>query len=121
MQKDCRRLNRLLIQSSSFSEDRLQVIAYSDYSYEEVKKLLTVRRSETILHLFQSQGSLSYERVLGETPSRGVSNPSLVCFAYLVDLVYLVCLVQPNKQDKQKKPNNDIDSAKSGRQCQQGC
>ena len=29
----------------------------------------------------------------------------LVCFVYLI---HLVCLVQPNKRDKQNKPNNGL-------------
>jgi hypothetical protein len=32
----------------------------------------------------------------------------LVCFVYLVDLVYLVSFVQPNKLDKSDKPNNGL-------------
>jgi hypothetical protein len=32
----------------------------------------------------------------------------LVCFVYLVDLVHLISFVQPNKRDKQNKPNNGL-------------
>jgi hypothetical protein len=32
----------------------------------------------------------------------------LVCFVYLVDLVHLASLVQPNKRDRPNKPNNGL-------------
>jgi hypothetical protein len=32
----------------------------------------------------------------------------LVCFVYLVDLVYLVGFIQPNKRNRPNKPNNGL-------------
>ena len=32
----------------------------------------------------------------------------MVCFVYLVDLVYLVSFLEPNKPDGLDKPNNDL-------------